>query len=617
MSLFESGWKVRICYDHLLDHCVNSIWVSVFSGATKRKKKKPTTFIPPPTLSAIPSSNASQNSRVDHCAGGSHSGSLADSCSQQGGAIGGGLMSIPFWRRPLPRSNAGGSSENEGSAGSRVNIQQKLQEKKQKQLAELKIIEEEIKQGKLGGPLAGVSSHIMMDGSVIGMTSPHGLSNGGLSADEAVRCGSLMRQPIPRAKKHINVEPIEWRSVSPGDTDDTCCGRPDIGSGPNGSNGIAVSAAATKAYNDLNGVLLSSSNLDEVNNLNKYTSNYDPLYNSFGLNSINIPALGTSNNALQMSDGPPLSASQTTVAARNMSPISSQISATESNSLTRVVAAPRTKMLPARNPFAESYHRGGGASAYADGATAAGGNGGAGGAAPSISPRNTTDSPNRLLVGNHPRQISGTYSSSIENSGVECLPFPYSVVPPPRSKLDSSGSPAGTMTAHAAPPPGGGVSLPSTGCGGGGGGAINKSFNIQQQQQQQQRMMALRQMQRAKTPEILLAPHYLDNSRIYYDWVSREQQQSPSVNAASGMQQMMQMMRPLPSYGAEELHHHQSAYQQQQHMHHHHHIQLHHRLSSGDENLDDMDESVLSGEGAHRNGGGGHSDIDSQVRFDE
>lgn len=57
-------------------------------------------------------------------------------------------MSIPFWRRPLPRSSqTGGSSENEGSAGSRVNIHQKLQEKKQKQLAELKIIEEEIKQG--------------------------------------------------------------------------------------------------------------------------------------------------------------------------------------------------------------------------------------------------------------------------------------------------------------------------------------------------------------------------------------------------------------------------------------------------------------------------------------
>lgn len=74
-----------------------------------RKKKKPTSFVPPPGL---------------------------------------GPMAVPFWRRPLPSS-----SENEGSSvGSRVNIHQKLQEKKQKQLAELKIIEEEIKQGKLVGP---------------------------------------------------------------------------------------------------------------------------------------------------------------------------------------------------------------------------------------------------------------------------------------------------------------------------------------------------------------------------------------------------------------------------------------------------------------------------------
>ena len=35
------------------------------------------------------------------------------------------------------------------SIGSKVNIQHKLKEKKQKQLAELKVIEEEIKQGKI------------------------------------------------------------------------------------------------------------------------------------------------------------------------------------------------------------------------------------------------------------------------------------------------------------------------------------------------------------------------------------------------------------------------------------------------------------------------------------
>lgn len=47
-----------------------------------------------------------------------------------------------------PFISQGGSSENEGSCA-RADIQQKLQEKKQKQLAELRVIEEEILQGKL------------------------------------------------------------------------------------------------------------------------------------------------------------------------------------------------------------------------------------------------------------------------------------------------------------------------------------------------------------------------------------------------------------------------------------------------------------------------------------
>lgn len=423
---------------------------------------------------------------------------MADSVSAGGTAAVAGLMSIPFWRRPLPRSNTGGSSENEGSAGSRVNIQQKLQEKKQKQLAELKIIEEEIKQGKLGGPAV----------------------NGTLECGEDDR-GSLLRQPIPRAKKHINVEPLEWRSASP----DT-----------------SAQGVTPKRYNDLN--VLSSANLDEVNNLNKYTNNYDPLYNSFGLNSINIPAL---NKETFCSMEHP---------ARNMSPsISSQVSATESNSLTRCNVAPRAKMQ--RNPFAETF-RGGFASVYADGAN---------NRAPSISPRNTSDSPARMAHGalylesNHPRQISGTYSSSIENAGVENLPFPYNVIPPPRSKLDSRHTPSAPGTTTAVIPP-----------------TNQLDFVNHQTQQQQQRLIALRQMQRSKTPEILLAPHYLDNSRIYYDWVTRE----PVYRVAKQQQQQQQQRSD----------------------------QRHHRLSSGDENLDDMDDSVLDDN--HQRG---HSDIESQVSW--
>lgn len=97
-----------------------------------------------------------------------------------------GPMAIPFWRQPLPPRNSmvGGSSETEGSvASSRINIQLKLQEKKQKQLAELKIIEEEIKQGKLGRQKLTEQNEAEESGKL-----------------------SLPRQPAPVAKKHIDLE---------------------------------------------------------------------------------------------------------------------------------------------------------------------------------------------------------------------------------------------------------------------------------------------------------------------------------------------------------------------------------------------------------------------------
>lgn len=116
----------------------NCRFASPSAAALYRKKKKPTTFVPPPGL---------------------------------------GSVSVPFWRRPLPSS-----SENEGSSvGSRVNIHQKLQEKKQKQLAELKIIEEEIKQGKLVGPE-------------------------GADFDD--------RQPIPRTKRHVEPQLLSLASLN-------------------------------------------------------------------------------------------------------------------------------------------------------------------------------------------------------------------------------------------------------------------------------------------------------------------------------------------------------------------------------------------------------------------
>ncbi|KAJ9584466.1 hypothetical protein L9F63_021191, partial [Diploptera punctata] len=123
------------------------------AAATKRKKKKPTSFVPPP-VDAFNTNLAAQMQNA-----------------------------VPFWRRPLPsqHNHQGGSSENEASSvGSRVNIQQKLQEKKQKQLAELRVIEEEIKQGKIQRP----------GGS------------GGAPSGTGEDLGSLPRQPIPRAKRH-------------------------------------------------------------------------------------------------------------------------------------------------------------------------------------------------------------------------------------------------------------------------------------------------------------------------------------------------------------------------------------------------------------------------------
>ncbi|XP_055855141.1 uncharacterized protein LOC129918559 [Episyrphus balteatus] len=368
----------------------------VGNAATKRKKKKPTTFIPPPNLRYTP-----------------QLGSVSS-------IITNGAMAMPFWRRPLSRSQAG-SSENEGSsAGSRVNIHQKLQEKKQKQLAELKIIEEEIKQGKLGGPTTNTLS----------------------SGDDGRT--SLPRQPIPRTKKHTNLlDAMEWCTANPG--------------------------MLEKSFSDF----------DEMNNLNKYCA--DELYSSFGLSGINIPALE------QQSPLPKPVASSI--------PSSSQLSAAESNSLTRHAVHARTKIphnVPLNPILFENY--------CSNQHGSANGN---------------FDHLNRQNIFheiNHPRQISGTYSSNTAENpkgGLEGgLPFPYNVLPPPRSKLDSRSTPP----------------TPSI--------TITQQQQKQQQQQQQspQKLAAAdflsklsqRQYQRAKTPEVLLAPHYLDNSRVYYDWVGRE-----------------------------------------------------------------------------------------------
>lgn len=151
------------------------------SGATKRKKKKPTSFVPPPNLkiSSGPNANPLLPPSATQTATAQHLTALQVQQNREieyvRPSTNNGPMAIPFWKQPLVSPSQNGSSENESSVGSRVNIQQKLQEKKQKQLAELKVIEEEIKQGKLGGP-----------NSRTGTLNSH---------DDT-------RQPIPRIKKH-------------------------------------------------------------------------------------------------------------------------------------------------------------------------------------------------------------------------------------------------------------------------------------------------------------------------------------------------------------------------------------------------------------------------------
>lgn len=294
-------------------------------------------------------------------------------------------------------------SENEGSAGSRVDIYQKLQEKKQKQLAELKIIEEEIKQGKLGGPVGNIK----------------------LNTDEDNRA-SLPRQPIPHVKKHINIDPHEWRTSSPE---------------------LCVGASVGSLLNNLN--VMPSPNINEINNLNKYTRNYDPLYNNFALNTANMPPLNK-KNFISMENN-----------QRNMSPISSQISGTENQTIRQIVPRSKIPHNAPRNPFAETY-RSNFSNVFAE---------------------NFNNSNNLHQIAPSPTRLASTSNSHND----ECND----------SNKKSNNNANETE---------------------------NNGLNANQpNQQQQQRMHLQQQMQRAKTPELLLAPHYLDNSSVFYNWMEREQ----------------------------------------------------------------------------------------------
>ncbi|XP_076641855.1 uncharacterized protein LOC143352831 isoform X2 [Halictus rubicundus] len=113
-----------------------------------RKKKKPTTFVPPPSQSQTGAVAASMNGVGD--------------AKQWLGINSNSRQLIPFWKRSVTSSGVLQNDHSDdqkigadaGSGGSlSVNlIREKLQEKKQQQLRELRAIQEEIKEGKLFPP---------------------------------------------------------------------------------------------------------------------------------------------------------------------------------------------------------------------------------------------------------------------------------------------------------------------------------------------------------------------------------------------------------------------------------------------------------------------------------
>jgi hypothetical protein len=264
--------------------------IDSFSNATKRKKKKPTSFIPPPNLNLpIASNGLNMSSSVQQSTNSSIQPQISTSNMN-------GPMPIPFWRQPLPRNSiAGGSSETEGSvASSRINIQLKLQEKKQKQLAELKIIEEEIKQGKLGR--SSKMTHENEEGENI-----------------------LPRLPAPRAKKHIDIETIDFRrnsSCSETDNMNILLYQLQQNNENSGimynnfsSNNGSIAAALTKFSHEI------LSNISIGESANNNTSNNNNL----------------NNNAKQQ---PSASSTMTSTTSEN-----------ENNSLTRQMVSTRKKLL--------------------------------------------------------------------------------------------------------------------------------------------------------------------------------------------------------------------------------------------------------------------------------
>lgn len=360
----------------------------IFS-ATKRKKKKPTTFVPPPFMGNNVNSNSLEKAQVPQ--------PLTSTPTSNG------QMSIPFWRRPLPR-HQGGSSENEGSVGSsKVDIKLKLKEKRQKQLAELKIIEEEIKQGKLKRP------------NKLGVTEVYN-EDGNMSL--------LPKQPIPRAKKHIEIESFDISRIS-SSSEMECRNINIVMHHPQQTQQASKNESSNIMYNNF-----SNNNGGIAAALTKFSHEI--------LNNISI---GGENNKTKQ---PSTSSTMTSTTSEN-----------ENSSLTRQMVSSRKKLL---------HHN------------------------INMNARQITPSPNC-----HPRQLSGAYSSLESKTKTDTNRSTNS-----KNSKDSLNKNSLRSNSN---------SISNS----------NKSNSIDKETSLTSQLMK-RQMKRANTPEILLAPTHLESSHspIYF-----------------------------------------------------------------------------------------------------
>ncbi|KAF7417732.1 hypothetical protein HZH68_000385 [Vespula germanica] len=134
-----------------------------------RKKKKPTTFVPPPppqdqSTSTVTPTTASEDTK------------------QWINGNNGHQQIIPFWKKAASFSNVLQSDDSniqkntiETETGSSLSvnlIREKLRQKKQQQLRELKAIQEEIKEGKLFPPLSASPSTFSSSPSVLNQQPP-------------------------------------------------------------------------------------------------------------------------------------------------------------------------------------------------------------------------------------------------------------------------------------------------------------------------------------------------------------------------------------------------------------------------------------------------------------